>query len=79
MHDGMYLRKITELSQENCELGIEIAELKLKLEKAEMCPCFYDDLFFYEDRIGGFLALSYPVSKFFRLQYSFNYLFFTNV
>ncbi len=33
----------------------------------------YDDLFFYEDRIGGFLALSYPVSKFFRLQYSSSY------
>jgi len=33
----------------------------------------YDDLFYYEDRVGGFLALSYPVSKFFRIQYSSSY------
>jgi len=33
----------------------------------------YDDLFYYEDRVGGFLALSYPVSKFFRIEYSSSY------
>ena len=36
----------------------------------------YDEAFFYEDRVGGFLALSYPLSQFMRLQYStsFSYL-----
>ncbi len=33
----------------------------------------YDDLFFYEDRAGGFLALSYPISQFFRIEYSSSY------
>jgi hypothetical protein len=30
----------------------------------------YDEAFFYEDRVGGFLSLSYPLSQFTRLQYS---------
>ncbi len=36
----------------------------------------YDESFFYEDRVGAFLALSYPLSQFTRFQYStsFSYL-----
>ena len=30
----------------------------------------YQDGFFYEDRIGGFFALSYPLSQFMRLEYN---------
>jgi hypothetical protein len=36
----------------------------------------YDEAYFYEDRIGAFLALSYPLSQFTRFQYStsFSYM-----
>jgi len=36
----------------------------------------YDEAFFYEDRIGAFISLSYPLSQFTRFQYStsFSYL-----
>jgi outer membrane protein assembly factor BamA len=30
----------------------------------------YDDSYFYEERAGGFAALSYPISKFMRLEFS---------
>jgi outer membrane protein assembly factor BamA len=33
----------------------------------------YQDLFFYEERYGGFFALSYPLSHFMRLEFSANY------
>jgi hypothetical protein len=33
----------------------------------------YDEAFFYEDRAGGFLALSYPLSQFIRLEFSSSY------
>jgi outer membrane protein assembly factor BamA len=33
----------------------------------------YDDAFYYEDRIGGFLALRYPISQFMRLEFSSHY------
>ena len=33
----------------------------------------YDDAYYYEDRVGGFLALSYPLSQFIRLEFSSSY------
>lgn len=33
----------------------------------------YQDNFFYEERTGGFFALSYPLSQFMRLEYSTSY------
>jgi hypothetical protein len=32
-----------------------------------------DDFYSYEDRLGGFIALSYPLSKFMRIEYSSSY------
>ena len=32
-----------------------------------------DDFYSYEDRLGGFIALSYPISQFMRIEYSSSY------
>ena len=33
----------------------------------------YDDAYFYEERVGGFVSLSYPLSQFTRLEFSASY------
>lgn len=33
----------------------------------------YDDSYFFEERVGGFIALSYPLSQFIRLEFSSSY------
>jgi Tol biopolymer transport system component len=35
----------------------------------------YDDAYYYEDRIGGFLSLRYPLSQFIRLEFSSHYFY----